>query len=199
MNTLQYAAVYFLPIRDIWTIRRMTQPTINSVLTELMARKAINARQLAADLAELDPSPPEQKKDYQPTIWRILNVPGYTPTLPTLHILASYFKLTVSQIIGETPLEGDEDADTVIKAMQGMASYKKAVLVSMARTLASEEPPPAAPHDADKPQTEQPLAKPDQAATEEPREPPKRPATAVSAGPPKEHRAKTRAPWRKNP
>lgn len=162
MNTLQYAPAYFPPAGIVWTMFPMAQPTINSVLAELMRRQDINAHQLAAGLAELDPSPLEQKKDFQPTIWRILKVPGYTPTLPTLRVLAAYFDLTVSQLIGETPLDADADANTVLKAMQGMAQYKKTALVSMARTLASDETIPAAPSvaTADHPPTEAPTNPP---------------------------------------
>lgn len=119
----------------------MAQSTIKGVLAELMAKKGINAHQLAAKLAEIDPSPPEQKKDFQPTIWRILNVPTYTPTLPTIRVLASYFGLTVSQMLGETPLDDDENTRTVLKAMQNLPPYKVDALVSMARTLAASEKP----------------------------------------------------------
>jgi hypothetical protein len=180
MNTLQYAPVYFHPIGVIGTMRRMAQPTINSVLTTLMARKNINAHQLAAELVKDDPAPEEQKKNYQPTIWRILDTPDYTPTLPTLRVLAAYFEVTVSQLIGETPLECDDDTDAVLRAMQAMAPYRKAALVSMARTLASDDARSA---------TAEPAAPSDTGHTEA-RQPPKRPATAVTGGPPKHHRAK---------
>lgn len=151
MNNLQYAPVYFHPVHVIGTMFCMDKPTINSVLTALMERKNINAHQLAAALIELDPGEEEQKKDFQPTIWRILNSPDYTPTLPTLRVLAAYFDLTISQLIGEVPLPGDDDTDTVVKAMQSMPLYKRTALVSMARSLVADEaatPPPAAPADA---------------------------------------------------
>lgn len=139
MNNLQYASAYFISGQQHMTIGRMTQLTIKGVLAKLMEREEINAHQLAAKLSELDPAPPDLKKDLQPTIWRILNIPNYAPTLPTLKVLASYFGITVSQLLGETPLEDDKQTQTLMQVMQVLPKYKKDVLVSTALTLAESE------------------------------------------------------------
>lgn len=117
----------------------MPQPTISDVLGELMKREGLNAHQLAAKLSDIDASPPDQKKDFQPTIWRILKVPNYVPTLPTLKVLGSYFGVTISQLIGESPLVDDKQMQIVQHVMQVLPSYKKDVLVSTALTLAESE------------------------------------------------------------
>ncbi|MDP1925747.1 MAG: hypothetical protein Q8K57_13315 [Thiobacillus sp.] len=139
MNKHQYTPVYFYSSQQRLTIANMNQPTIQGVLAELMKRNEINAHQLALKLSELDPAPPELKKDLQPTIWRILNVPNYAPTLPTLKVLAAYFKLTISQLLGETPLEEDNQTQTLLQVMQVLPKYKKDVLVNTALTLAESE------------------------------------------------------------
>lgn len=139
MNNSQYASVYFYSGQQGRTIEAMTQPTIKGVLAELMKRNDINAHQLALKLSEIDPAPPELKKDLQPTIWRILNIPDYAPTLPTLKVLASYFKLTISQLLGETPLEEDNQTQTLLHVMQVLPKYKRDVLVNTALTLAESE------------------------------------------------------------
>lgn len=139
MNKLQYAPVYFYSGQERRTMAPMTQPTIKGVLAELMKRDSINAHQLASKLSDIDPAPPELKKDFQPTIWRILNIPDYAPTLPTLKVLASYFKINTSQLLGEIPLEEDNQTQTLLYVMQVLPKYKKDVLVNTALTLAESE------------------------------------------------------------
>lgn len=117
----------------------MSQRTMKEVLTELMKREDLNATRLAAKLSERDPSiPEEERKNFQPTIWRIQNYDEYYPKYQTMQLIAKYFGVTVSQLTGETPLE-DRQTQTVVHIMQELPDYKRKVLVSTALTLAEPD------------------------------------------------------------
>lgn len=62
---------------------------------------------------------------------------GQTDSLDFLHIqtIAHHFSLTVSQLIGETPIEGDQKVRAVTLAMQQMPEYKKDMLVAASNSL----------------------------------------------------------------
>lgn len=79
----------------------------------------------------------------QSTLNRFMS--GKTDTLRLEHVvaLAHYFDITVSQLIGETPLEQDQKLITVMKAMQTLPEYKKDVLVATSAALSTEQ---GAPH-----------------------------------------------------
>jgi hypothetical protein len=64
-----------------------------------------------------------------------------TDTLNFVHIqsLAQYFSITVSQLIGETPIEQDQKIRSVVLAMQKLPEYKKDVIVTASQALASSE------------------------------------------------------------
>lgn len=140
MNKSQYTRVYFRAQQANWTIRHMTQRTLKQILNELMERDGLNATSLAARLIEADPSvPEEERKNYQPTLWRILNNDSFYPKFQTLQLLAAHFGVTVSQLTGETPLLEDRQTQTVIHIMQELPAYKRKVLVSTALTLAESD------------------------------------------------------------
>lgn len=105
----------------------MNHSKIKEVVAELMQQKGLNETTLA-----------EATKITQPTAWRIMKVEGYVPKLDTLCKLASYFNVTVSQLIGETPLETYKP-NIVLTAMQKLPDYKIDVLVSTALSLLESE------------------------------------------------------------
>ena len=78
----------------------------------------------------------------QSTLHRFLS--GKTDTLNFLHLqsLAHHFDLTVSQLIGETPIEADPKIRSVVVAMQALPEYKKDALVATSQALlaAGEKP-----------------------------------------------------------
>lgn len=111
-------------------------------LGRLMQIHSLNATNLAARLIEADPSVPEEdRKNYQPTLWRILNhkSTGY-PSYETLHLIASYFGIAVSQLTGELPLEEDMEIQTLANTARLLSGYKRRVLINTALTLAEPEP-----------------------------------------------------------
>lgn len=114
---------------------------VKEVLNRLMARDGLNATTLAARLGERNPSvPEEERKNYQPTLWRILNNDDYKPTIETVQVIAGYFGLTVSQMIGELPLEEDMEIQTLANTARLLSGYKRRVLINTALTLAEPEP-----------------------------------------------------------
>lgn len=139
MNNLQYTRVYFQARYPRWTMSSMVQRTMKEILSELMDREGLNATRLAAKLADVDPTiPEEERKNFQPTIWRIQNYDDFYPKFQTIRLIASYFGVTVSQLTGETPLE-DRQIQTVSQIMQELPDYKRKVLVSTALTLAESD------------------------------------------------------------
>lgn len=61
----------------------------------------------------------------QPTIARLFYRTHETVRLETLQALAVYFRVTVSQLTGELPLEPDEQIAHVQQVMQTLPEYKK--------------------------------------------------------------------------
>lgn len=76
----------------------------------------------------------------QSTLHRFMT--GKTDTLNFIHLqaIAHNFGITVSQLIGETPLDEDQKIRQVIQAMQQLPEYKKDVIVATSLTLASQDP-----------------------------------------------------------
>ncbi len=64
-------------------------------LRKLMSREQINATELARRI-DLP----------QPTIHRLLAGKTDDPKISTLHVIAQYFRITIDQLLGNTPLEG---------------------------------------------------------------------------------------------
>lgn len=56
-----------------------------------------------------------------------------------LQSIAQHFGVTVSQLIGETPLQEDVKIRQVVMAMQTMPEYMKDVVVATSQTLANKE------------------------------------------------------------
>lgn len=97
-------------------------------LLKLMQQHQITSERSLAIACEMD----------QSTFNRFMA--GKTDSLRIEHLvaLAHYFDITVSQLIGETPLEQDQKLVTVIKAMQTLPEYKKDVLVATSTALAAD-------------------------------------------------------------
>lgn len=74
----------------------------------------------------------------QSTLHRFLH--GQIDSLDLAHLMsiASYFSLTVSQLIGETAYAPDRKIRAVLLAMEHMPEYKKDVLVAASHTLAEQ-------------------------------------------------------------
>lgn len=111
-------------------------------LNRLMEKEGLNATSLAARLIEADPSvPEEERKNYQPTIHRILkNKSKGWPSYATLELIASYFGLVVSQLTGQLPIEEDREIQKLSDTARLLSGYKRRVLINTALTLAEPEP-----------------------------------------------------------
>lgn len=77
----------------------------------------------------------------QSTLNRFLT--GETDSLDFARLIAiaQFFEVSVSQLIGETPLEEDSKIRAVVLAMQQMPEYKKDALVAASHSLAEPEAP----------------------------------------------------------
>ena len=75
----------------------------------------------------------------QPTISRFLKADTEYMSLDNLAAIAQALDATVSEVIGERPLEFDDKARRVLKAMQDMPEYKKDAVLSTAEALAKDE------------------------------------------------------------
>lgn len=97
-------------------------------LTKLMAENGIGSERSLAIACGMD----------QSTLNRFMS--GKTDNLRLEHLvaLAHYFDITVSQLIGETPMEQDQKLITVMKAMQTLPEYKKDVLVATSAALSAD-------------------------------------------------------------
>jgi transcriptional regulator with XRE-family HTH domain len=73
----------------------------------------------------------------QSTVSRLLHE-GTDPTLSVLRRIARVLRVTVSQLIGEAPIEDDDDVAVVLMAMQDMPSYKRGALRTAAERLKSD-------------------------------------------------------------
>ena len=75
----------------------------------------------------------------QSTLNRFLS--GKTDNLRLEHLLAlaHYFEITVSQMIGETPIIQDHKLAAVIRVMENLPEYKKDVLVATSAALSAAE------------------------------------------------------------
>lgn len=99
-------------------------------IRKLIARDQLSERQLAMDC---DMS--------QSTLNRFLT--GKTETLEFVNFqrLAQYFSITISELIGEVPLDEDRKIRSVQLAMQQMPEYKKDMVVAATLSLAEPDDP----------------------------------------------------------
>lgn len=104
------------------------QGKTKEILLSLMQQYQVPSERALAIACEMD----------QSTLHRFLS--GKTDSLRIEHLvaLAHYFDITVSQLIGETPLEQDQKMVTVMKAMQRLPEYKKDVLVATSAALSAD-------------------------------------------------------------
>jgi len=75
----------------------------------------------------------------QPTISRFINGESKAMELENLSAICKALGVSVAEVIGERPIELDDNARRVIKAMEQLPEYKKQVVVSTAETLAKPE------------------------------------------------------------
>jgi len=75
----------------------------------------------------------------QSTLHRFLAQKSDSLNFMHLQSIARYFGITVSQLIGEMPLDEDHKIRSVMLAMQQMPEYKKDVLLATSQALASSE------------------------------------------------------------
>lgn len=75
----------------------------------------------------------------QPTIWRFLKGKNKTMTITRLQAIAVKLETTVSVLIGEQPLEMNENKRRVFIAMDNMEPYKVPGLVRVAEALAEQD------------------------------------------------------------
>lgn len=71
----------------------------------------------------------------QSTLNRFLS--GKTEALDFLHLqrIAQHFQITISQLIGEVPMEIDPKVQAVISAMKEMPEYQKDMIVAASSSL----------------------------------------------------------------
>lgn len=107
------------------------QNKTREILVQLMQVNGISSERQLALACDMD----------QSTLNRFLS--GKTDNLRLEHLLAlaHYFDITVSQLIGETPLIKDQKLAAVMRVMESLPEYKKDVLVATSNAL-SEEPAP---------------------------------------------------------
>lgn len=108
---------------------RMHQETRKIIRKLMLDREIGSERQLALDC-----------NMSQSTLNRFMS--GSTETLDFIHLqsLAHYFGVTVSQLIGETPLAQDSKIRAVITAMEKMPEYQKDMLVAASSSLTQPSP-----------------------------------------------------------
>ena len=102
-----------------------------AIILKLMADQGIGSeRQLAIDCGMS-----------QSTLNRFMS--GKTETLEFLHLhnIAQHLNVTVSQLIGETPLTHDPKIKAVTLAMASMPEYQKDMLVAASSSLSQQSPP----------------------------------------------------------
>lgn len=75
----------------------------------------------------------------QSTLHRFLAAKTDTLNFSHIQALAHHFGITVSQLIGEVPIEQDQKIRSVVLAMQQLPEYKKDAIVATSRALAGSD------------------------------------------------------------
>jgi len=75
----------------------------------------------------------------QSTLHRFMAQKSDTMNFTHMQAIARYFGITVSQLIGELPLDEDPKIRGVMLAMQQLPEYKKDVVLATSQALASSE------------------------------------------------------------
>jgi transcriptional regulator with XRE-family HTH domain len=96
------------------------------VIKTLLKRKGLTARRLALD-ADIS----------QPSLSRYLQGKSDTMEMPTWRALAARLEVTVSQLLGETPLTPDGQVEQVVRAMERLPEIQRTALVAAATAMAS--------------------------------------------------------------
>lgn len=73
----------------------------------------------------------------QPSITRFLKGESSTMELDSVQAISRVFNVTVSQMIGETPLNSEGALRTAYEAMQKMAPYQVQQVITIIETLAT--------------------------------------------------------------
>lgn len=108
----------------------MNIPQIRPILQQLMGGKELSATKLA----ELSGVP-------QPTISRLLNGTTETMLLETVLALANALGVTVSQLIGETPIDANQERQKAYMLLQQLPAYQVTPAVKILDALAQPAPP----------------------------------------------------------
>ncbi|MET3517821.1 transcriptional regulator with XRE-family HTH domain [Pseudacidovorax sp. 1753] len=98
------------------------------IIAEQLKSKGLSQRQLAI-LAGMN----------QSTLNRFLNSATDTLDFPHVVAIAHALNMTVSELIGETPLLSDPKIRTVAAAMKDMPEYKKDAIVAASNSLATPD------------------------------------------------------------
>ena len=125
----QDAHVYFTSAavgRDN-TLMHISQ--LRPILQQLMDAQALSATKLA----ELSGVP-------QPTISRLLNGTTDTMLLETVVALAAKLEVTVSQLIGETPIDHNKERQKAYMLLQQLPGYQVSPAVKILDALAQPAP-----------------------------------------------------------
>lgn len=86
----------------------------------------------------------------QPALHKYLSGKTAEMEMASYRKLAAYFKVTVSQLLGETPLDYDVHTvdpkiAAVVRVMEALPEYKKDVLVAASNSLAEQPTPETSP------------------------------------------------------
>jgi transcriptional regulator with XRE-family HTH domain len=75
----------------------------------------------------------------QPTLHRILKGKVASASLETLQVLANFFSVTVSQVLGEVALSNNDDPSLsrVLRVMEPMAPYKRSACADVLEAIAT--------------------------------------------------------------
>lgn len=109
---------------------RMHQKDVREIIRDLMALRSIKSERQVALAAGIQ----------QPAFNRFMR--GETKHLEFHNYLAiaQYFEVTLSQLIGETPLEPDPKIRAVVHIMEQLPEYKKDAVVAVSSSLAQQPP-----------------------------------------------------------
>lgn len=109
-----------------------------------MQKLSANLEALMKDLGDISANELARRSGLdQTTISRILKGTIADPGIRKLCVLADFFGVTLSQLIGEKPLKPENDYSKLEKVLDTLPQYRRNTIMNVAQSLANEaEAPP---------------------------------------------------------